>query len=94
MKFFMSGQKFVIDKEPISVTRVKAFLDKAKPGELFTAAQLSVAARVHLSQITCLASTYTPEYYTQVKHKNFFGNPATIKQFKKELQLQCPQLKK
>lgn len=86
MKLFMSGQKFIATKEPPQVTKIRKFLDNSKRGELFTSNQLASAFQTSVSVLRHHSFRLEELGYTHFwKNKRYWGNKATITQFKKEV---------
>lgn len=85
MKLFLSGKKFETgSKDSPNDARVKAILDKAALGELFTTYQISQMAKCHVASLRHSCPTFA-NYAHLVGQKKFWGRPATIKQLRKEL---------
>lgn len=85
MKLFLSGKKFETGaKDSPNDAKVKALLDKAKPGELFTSYQVSQMVKCHIASLRMNSPTFN-SYAHVTGQKKFWGRPATIKQLRKEL---------
>jgi hypothetical protein len=85
MKLFFSNQKFQVKKDTPTVALVKEWLTKQKKGELFESWQVHLGAGVGMSSLMD-AGRALREYQHKHKNKMYWGNKATITQFKKEIQ--------
>ena len=86
MKFNLVGNTEGLQlrvSEPPAIKRARALLSSLKDGDLLTSLALTTKLRLSYSYVSQL-SNYLPEFCAIVKHKRYFGNPATIIQFKKE----------
>lgn len=83
MKLFIGGQKFEVSKEKPTVSKIKAFLDKSKDGELFVTQQLADAIKTNP---ICIRQSVNDlgAYSHKVSCIRYYGKPKTIKQLIKE----------
>lgn len=86
MKLFMSNRAFTIEKEPPTVRRVKAFLDKTKRGELLDTFQVATAIGCACDTLGRTSRKFFDGYFKVWKQKKYWGKKATITQFKKEVE--------
>jgi hypothetical protein len=86
MKLFLSGQQFTTTRpDPPSVVKLKIFLDGSKKGELFTAIQVADAIG-HTTFMVEKCKDRLVDYSASHLGKRYFGNKATIKQLRKEIE--------
>lgn len=87
MKLFLSARKHepVVAKVPPAMRRAAAYLDRSKPGELFTTRQLAVAVGISIDSLGGYGYTI-PRYWHRVRASlKYWGKPATIDELRKEL---------
>lgn len=83
MKLFVSGQKFKAREAPPVIRKIKTFLDKAKPGEMFFTWQLAGITGCSEEPLRS-RNHHLTGYYHVYKNKKYWGAPATIRQLIKE----------
>lgn len=85
MKLFFSGRSFKTEHTPPVIGRVKGFLDSTKKGELLDTNQLAATVKCDRSVLRG-SNFYLVGYFHVWNNKKYWGNKATITQFKKEIQ--------
>jgi hypothetical protein len=86
MKLFLSGQQFTTARpDPPSVVKLKTFLDHSKKGELFTTKHVADAIGYTVFMVE-KCRVFVGDYSVTHLGKKYFGNKATIKQLRKEIE--------
>jgi hypothetical protein len=92
MKFLIVGGGARLNP---TMLRVRKFLDRARPGELYTTFAISGKCDLSFFYAKSWAREHLAGYHHVYHNVKYWGSPATIKQLKKELaKTSCPPSRK
>lgn len=86
MKLVVSNQRFELGVRisPL-IKKVKAFLDKTKPGTLFHNEQIAGAVGCNISSLrTNDNPAFLRDYYAVVRQKKYWGSVKTIRELRRQ----------